>query len=47
MERVAYTDNMRNTANVVRLFIHAGVPYMVTVTGMLRWSNTFIPLDSI
>ena len=34
MERIAYIDNMRNTANVVRLFIHAGVPYMVTVTGM-------------
>lgn len=34
MKRITYIDNMRNTANVVRLFIHAGVPYMVTVTGM-------------
>jgi glucans biosynthesis protein C len=34
MERIAYIDNVRNTANFVRLFIHAGVPYMVTVTGM-------------
>ena len=34
MERLHYIDYIRNTANAIRLFIHAGVPYMVTVTGM-------------
>ena len=34
MGRIQYIDHLRNTANGIRLFIHAGVPYMVTVSGM-------------
>jgi glucan biosynthesis protein C len=32
MERVAFLDYLRISANFLRLFIHAGVPYMVSVS---------------
>ena len=31
MNRVLYIDYLRNFANITRCFIHASVPYMVTV----------------
>ena len=34
MDRIVYIDYLRNLANIVRCFIHASVPYMVTFAPM-------------
>ncbi len=34
MDRIVYIDYLRNLANIVRCFIHASVPYMITFAPM-------------
>ncbi len=52
MQRIAYLDNIRNFANALRMCIHAGVPYMVTVSDMWpvndkgNWTFDFIIFEA-
>lgn len=52
MRRIPYLDNIRNFANALRMGIHAGVPYMVTISDMWpvndkgNWTFDFIIFEA-